>query len=126
MITVLERGTYRLIETRGQIKVFIFNNIKTYAWINAGEIGEILVTTHKHYNADCTLATGNYRLYQVKSESDLTDQLHLELHVGEGEWQGYLLPAGLPTDIKKRNRIIPTKELITIHRLNEHCSAAWL
>lgn len=28
-------------------------------------------------------------------------------------WQGYLLPTGLLTDEKKRNRIIPTQELMT-------------
>jgi hypothetical protein len=33
--------------------------------------------------------------------------------VGKGTWQGYLLPTGLPDDKKKRNRIIPTDEVIT-------------
>ena len=41
----------------------------------------------------------------VKDERELTDLEHLELLVGEGIWQGYLLTTGLPTDEKKRNRI---------------------
>lgn len=84
-----------------------------YAWIHAGEIGEILVASHTPHKADHILAIGRYRLYEVKNEPDLTDLVHLELLAGNGVWQGYLLPTGLPTDQKKRNRIIPTKEIIT-------------
>jgi len=113
MITVGKRGLYRLIETKAQTKILILDGRDTYAWINAGEIGEILVASHKTHKADCVLATGNYRLYKVKDEPKLSDQLHLELHVGYGIWQGYLLPTGLPTNEKKRNRIIPTTEVIT-------------
>jgi hypothetical protein len=39
--------------------------------------------------------------------------MHLELEVGEGYWQGYLLLSGLPNDDHKRARIIPTTETIT-------------
>lgn len=113
MINILQRGIYRLIETKGQTKILILDGKDTYAWVNAVEIGEILVTSHKTHNADCVLATGTYRLYSVKDEPKLSDQLHLELYVGCDTWQGYLLPTGLPTDEKKRNRIIPTKEVIT-------------
>jgi len=59
------------------------------------------------------LSLGQFRLYDVKDEPKLTDLIHLELFVGGGLWQGYLLPTGLPTDKDKRNRIIPTDELIT-------------
>jgi hypothetical protein len=52
-------------------------------------------------------------MYDVKDESTLTDLVHLELHAGIGIWQGYLLPTGLPAGSKIRNRIIPTKEIIT-------------
>jgi hypothetical protein len=40
--------------------------------------------------------------------------MHLELSIGKGQWQGYLLLTGLPTNKKRRNRIIPTKEVISI------------
>jgi hypothetical protein len=113
MITVMQRGMYRLIETKSQTKILILDGVNTYAWITALEIGEILVSSHKSHREDCVLATGNYRLYRVQDEPKLTDQIHLELHVGCNTWQGYLLPTGLPTDEKKRNRIIPTAELIS-------------
>lgn len=113
MIKIHQQGSYKLIETKGQTKILILDNNDTFAWINAEDIGEILVTSHKKHKTDCILAAGRYRLYEVKDEPQLTDLLHLELFVGEGIWQGYLLPTGLPNDEKKRNRIIPTDEVIT-------------
>lgn len=113
MIRVEQRGLYLLIETKNQTKILILDSGETFAWINAGKIGEILVASHKKHKADCVLSTGNYRLYTVEDEPHLSDQLHLELSVGRGVWQGYLLPTGLPTQEDKRNRIIPTGELIT-------------
>jgi hypothetical protein len=113
MIKLLEGGTYRLIETKKQTKILTLDGEKIFAWIHAGEIGEILVASHKKHKTDHMLTLGKYRLYEVKNEPLLTDLLHLELLVGEGLWQGYLLPTGLPTTDKKRNRIIPTKEIIT-------------
>ena len=77
------------------------------------DIGEILVASHKSHLVDHLLAVGNYRIYDVRDEKNLTDLMHLELFVGEGLWQGYLLPTGFPNEKKKRNRIIPTRELIT-------------
>lgn len=86
---------------------------KTFAWINAKGIGEILVTSHKRHQTDALLATGSYRIYEVTDEPYLTDLIHMELMVGVGRWQGYLLTSGLPTDAKKRGRVIPTEEIIT-------------
>lgn len=115
MIRTIAGGQYQIIETWGYTRILILEGQtrNAYAWVNAKGIGEILITTHKEHHADYFIAIGKYRLYEVKDEPDLTDQIHLELFVGEGLWQGYLLPAGLPTDEKKRNRIIPTKEIIT-------------
>lgn len=113
MIKLYQQGSYQLIETKGQTKVLILDDSETFAWINAADIGEILVTSHKKHKTDCVLALGKYRLYEVKNEPKLTDLDHLELLVGEGKWQGYLLPTGLPNDEKKRNRIIPTEEIVT-------------
>lgn len=114
MISVLQRGVYKLIETISKTKILIFDNKDDYAWINAGKIGEILVISHKKHKAGYILCMGNYRLYSVKGEDDLSDQQHLELSIGPGYWQGYLLPTGLPTDENIKNKIIPTKELITV------------
>jgi hypothetical protein len=113
MIRLVQDGHYNLIETKAQTKVLILDDKDTFAWVNAGEIGEILVASHKKHAVDALLAKSKYRLYEVKDEPDLTDLLHLELHVGNGTWQGYLLPTGLPDKKKKRNRIIPTDEVIT-------------
>lgn len=112
MIRFIQEGGYSLIETKGQIKILTFDDEKIFAWVNVAEIGEILVTSHNPHKTEHLLAVGRYRLYDVKGEPKLTDLIHLELSVGDGKWQGYLLPTGLPTDKKKRNRIIPTKEII--------------
>lgn len=113
MIKLLEQGAYTILETITHTRMLILNNKSDYAWVHAGGIGEILVASHKHHKTDYILATGKYRLYEIKDEPKLTDLVHLELLVGDGIWQGYLLPTGLPTEEKKRNRIIPTKEIIT-------------
>jgi hypothetical protein len=112
MIKILRHGTYKLIETKAHTKILTLDGRETFAWINAADIGEILVASHKKHQADHILAKSRYRLYEVKDEADLTDLMHLELYVGDGVWQGYLLPTGLP-DNKKRRRIIPTREAIT-------------
>lgn len=114
MIKMLAEGHYKLLETKQQTKILILDDKKTFAWVNVIDIGEILVTSHKSHHTDTVLAVGRYRLYDIKDEPTLTDLYHLELHVGNGTWQGYLLPTGLPDDKKKRNRIIPTNEIITI------------
>lgn len=113
MIRLLKSGHYSLVETKNQTKILTLDEDLTFIWINAENIGEILITSHKTHKSDTILALGKYRLYGVKDEPDFTDLVHLELFVGEGKWQGYLLPNGLPTRIKKKNRIIPTSEIIT-------------
>ena len=113
MVKIIQQGTYVLLETTKHTRMLKFDEKISYAWVHAGEIGEILVASHNPHKADHILSVGKYRMYEVKDEQDLTDLVHLELLAGDGVWQGYLLPTGLPTDKKKRNRIIPTKEIIT-------------
>lgn len=113
MIKLIREGTYNLIETKGQTKILTLDNKDVFAWVNAKDIGEILVATHKSHKTDCILSIGTYRIYDVKKEPKLADITHLELSVGDGKWQGYFLLSGLPTEKKKRNRIIPTNEVIT-------------
>lgn len=111
MIKLLQQGTYRLIETKRQIKILSLDR-GVFAWITAGKLGEILVASHNLHKADHVLASGRYRIYEVKDEPNITDLVHLELLVGDGKWQGYLLPTGLPNG-KRRRRIVPTNEVIT-------------
>lgn len=113
------RGKYQVYKTVAGTKMLILDKKNAFAWIYAGRIGEILVESHAKNQRGCILASGAYRLYQVVNERRLTDQLHLELNTGDGIWQGYLLPTGLPSDIKKKNRIIPTQELITSPRIRD-------
>jgi hypothetical protein len=113
MIKLTQEGDYKLIETKGQTKILTLDSQKVYAWITAKDIGEILETSHVQHKVDHILAIGEYRIYDVKNEPQLSDQLHLELSVGRGMWQGYLLLTGLPSDTKKRSRIIPTSEIIS-------------
>lgn len=113
MIQLVQQGTYSLIETKRQTKILTLDGKETFAWIAATEIGEILITSHKAHKVDHIISLGKYRMYKVEDEPNLTDLMHLELFVGENQWQGYLLPLGLPNERKKRNRIIPTQEIIT-------------
>ncbi len=113
MIQLIKQGDYELIETKGLTKILKLSDKGNFAWVNAEGIGEILVSSYKKHQTDHMLAVGKYRLYEVKDEPKLADTLHLELLTGKGKWQGYLLITGLPTNKDKRNRIIPTKEIIT-------------
>ena len=113
MIKKLKTGSYRLFETKRTTKVLELDGADTFAWVVAGEIGEILVKAEVNDDVAAILSAGEYRLYQVKDEPQLVDLEHLELAIGNGQWQGYLLPTGLPTKEDKRNRIIPTDEVIT-------------
>lgn len=113
MIKTLQKGNYKLLETKNQTKILILDDKKTFAWVDVEEIGEILITSHKNHDTDTILSLGSYKLYDVKDEPDFVDLQHLELEVGKNTWQGYLLPTGLPDNKDKRNRIIPTKEVIS-------------
>ncbi len=114
MIKLIKTGHYQLVETKaGQTKLLILDNKNSYAWINAEDIGEILVTTQKQHPLDSVLSAGEYRLYDVDDDPKLVDLPHLQLKTGPRAWQGYLLPTGLPTKTDIRNRIIPTKEIVT-------------
>ena len=113
---LIEEGKYQLLETKKQTRILILNNgkkLKTFAWVNVVNIGEILVSSFKEHETDTILSLGKYQLWEVTgNEPNLVDLIHLELGVGQGKRQGYLLPLGLPDEKDKRNRIIPTKELV--------------
>ena len=112
MIKLLKKGKYTLVETKNDTKILTLDG-KSYVWVFTKSIGEMLVTTHKAHKTDQKLSRGEYRLYEVENEADLVDTLHLELSIGEGDWQGYLLITGFPKNRKTRSRIIPTNEVIS-------------
>ncbi|HMS22985.1 MAG TPA: hypothetical protein PKA38_04470 [Candidatus Levybacteria bacterium] len=113
VIRLIKIGHYVLFETKTDTKILRMDETKSFAFIFAQEIGEILVSSKNTHKINCVLSRGNYRMYEVINEPNLTDLTHLELFVGEGHWQGYLLPNNMPGSKKKRTRIIPTKEVIT-------------
>lgn len=114
MIRLIQQGKYELFETARQTKILRLDNKQIFVWILAGKIGQILISSQKIHKSDHVLSVGNYRLYEVENEPEFTDLYHLELFTGDGTWQGYLLPTGLPSKKDKRNRIIPTEEKITV------------
>ena len=111
MIKLIKKGKYTLIETKNDTKILTLDG-KSYVWVFTKSIGEMLVTTHKIHKTDQKLSKGEYRIYEVADEPTLVDTLHLELSIGEGDWQGYLLITGFPQNRKTRSRIIPTNELV--------------
>lgn len=112
MITTLQSGNYKLIETKNHIKVLYLDD-KAYAWINAKNVGELLVLSRNPHKTDCVLGLGKYYLYDVEDEPYKFDLQHLELQIGDNAWQGYLLLSGLPGPTKKMARLVPTEEVIT-------------
>ncbi|HET6924519.1 MAG TPA: hypothetical protein VFH39_01665 [Candidatus Saccharimonadales bacterium] len=111
MAKLIRFGRYRLIETRHQNKILYLGR-SVYAWVQPVEFGEMLVTTHKPHKTDCVLSIGLYRLYDNSDVHEVPTVQHLELEVGKDEWQGYILPGGLPRAGRPRARIVPTPQLV--------------
>lgn len=112
MIEQIDKGTYTLAGTKGNHKILLLDN-QAYIWITTKKIGQILVFTQKIQTPHYIMAEGKYTLFAVVNEPKLVDLVHLELQVGAKQWQGYLLPTGLPTQDNIRNRLIPTTELVS-------------
>lgn len=60
-----------------------------------------------------TLHQGNYRVFDVYDEPQLTETIHLELEDEDGYVKSYLLPRGWPNESLRRVRQIPTAQQIT-------------
>lgn len=112
MIDLVQTGAYTLSESRHGIKLLRLGR-KTLPWVVNPRIGSLLILSLNPHVEYEVLSKGVFRLYNVMDEAKLVDLQHLELEVGEGMWQGYLLPGGLPTTFATRKRIIPTRECIT-------------
>ena len=111
MIKLLTKGKYRLEKTKDRKKVLYLGE-QGYLWSYAKGIGELLSFSKHQHQKDYSLAQGNYRIYAIKNEPEYVDLQHLELEIGAGLWQGYLLLTGLPTAEKIRSRIVPTDEVV--------------
>ena len=113
MISLQTIGSYKLVQTKKRHTKVLHLGDSAYAWIDFENIGEILVTARSDHSVECDLSVGEYRIYDVESEPQLNDNVHLELQVGRNRWQGYLLLSGLPDKHRTRTRLIPTSEIIT-------------
>ena len=111
MIKIITKGVYKLIITKDRKKILYLGN-QSYQWIHIKSIGDLLLFSNHPHEAQYVLAQGEYLLYKVKKEPNYIDLQHLELSIGMGDLQGYLLLTGLPTIDKIRSRIIATHELI--------------
>lgn len=115
MIKLVKKGKYKLVGTPDH-KIILFLDEQGYHWGHAKRIG-LLLTFSKHaHRLSYLLTQGEYKMYDVKNETQLVDLYHLELSLGRGRRQGYLLLTGLPTSKKIRSRIVPTAELIPKER----------
>lgn len=112
MIKIIEQGQYSIVRTKDH-KTLLYLGEKGYVRSYAPKIGELLTFSKRERKTDYVIARGNYRIYSVKDDPNLVDLEHLELSLGRGRWQGYLLLTGLPTSRKLRRRIVPTDEVIT-------------
>ncbi len=112
MINLVQKGLYKLIGTVDKKKMLYLDGTG-YLWANAKGIGELLTLSKEPHRQESLMAEGEYRIYKVKDEPHLVDLLHLELSIGKGKWQGYLLLTGLPTKNRIRRRIVPTSEVIS-------------
>jgi len=112
MIKLINKGSYKLVGTKDHHKMLYLGE-QGYMWTYAKRIGELLTFSKHIHEPEYILAQGVYNLYKVKNEPEFVDLLHLELSVGKGKWQGYLLLTGLPTRAKIRSRIVPSEEVIS-------------
>ena len=112
MIKLIDKGRYALVETYSHTKILRLGKSK-YAWIDTSK-GELLVKTKRAYRGSLTLSARQYRLYEVENERDLPNALHLELNTGNGKWQAYILPSGLPNESKPRAPMLPRARSITV------------
>ena len=65
-------------------------------WISDGLNCDRLMYTGKQKAARFVISEGVYRIYEVLNEKKLSQGVHMELLVGKGKWQGFILSGGLP------------------------------
>lgn len=114
MIKLIKKGQYKLVATLDH-KRMLYLDGQGYQWAYAEHIGDLFAFSKHLHTQNYVLAVGEYRIYRVKNEPKLVDLDHLELEIGNGQWQGYLLLTGLPTARKIRSRVEATREVIS-HR----------
>lgn len=109
MLKMVQRGDYKLFDAKENKKVLLIDDMP-FVWENA-VLRKDLSPDSEHDKT--ILASGKYRLYEVANEPGFSDMFHLELSVGCGNWQGWLLNNSLPVNKDNHTNTAPTKEIIT-------------
>ena len=118
MIKLLDSGTYKLVETINNQKALILDDKSFFLWKNTDCDGQLKYIKFDPAQICCMLSINNYRLYDVASEPNLKNGIHLELYAGRKRWQPYLLRKGVPTTKNKNMSISKIEETITKVRKN--------
>lgn len=113
MITTIAAGDYKLVGINNNTKLLLLEGLQPIYWIAVNATQKIFVAPEKYCVQQYVISQGKYRIYEVTKEQGLTNAVHMELLLDTKRWQGYLLPEGFPNILKKRMRIIPTKQIIT-------------
>jgi hypothetical protein len=112
MITLLQSGKYTLLQAIEEVKALLLDK-KLFGWDEVVAEEELVFFSLKQFHPIGISTTGKYRLYEVKGEKKLVNAIHLELFAGDGKWEGYLLPDGLPTKEVPRKKIVRIDQTIT-------------
>ncbi len=114
MITVMSRGTHWL--TSAPVLLMLRDeqeSEKVYRFFLTDGQGKITFITKSEFSFTKDVITGKYRKYEVKNEQSFKNGVYLELSVGMGKWNCYILPTGLPNKNSPEKSILVTKECIT-------------
>lgn len=113
MIKVKRKGLYCILGKENGEKYLILDKKLNYRWTCQAKQETLSLSGKKIDDKEVIITSGRYRLYDVRSESHLTNLYHFEILISKNIWQGYLLPDGLPTKDMKSKFIFPTNEVIT-------------
>lgn len=112
MIRVIQSGTYEVVETKSLKNILILDDKEYFMLTDEKKMKRKIIRVEKP--DDCSIrSAGNYRMYEVRDERYFADSMHLELNTGNGFWDSYVLPFGLPSSLRKDSSIYPTSEAIS-------------
>lgn len=126
MITVTGRGWYHFLEkpklltAKQEDNVLILDKedesgvIKTtYRFNPHYKKGEMSFVSTSSIGIDGKILSGRFRMYETTDEAQFADGTHLELCEGEGKWNCYVLPTGLPNEKELQKEYFSTNKCVT-------------
>ncbi|MFI5240106.1 MAG: hypothetical protein ACHQUB_00100 [Candidatus Saccharimonadia bacterium] len=109
MIQIVKTGQFHMFESVGGTRLLCLEEV-SYVWLNLAKIGQILELSRSLHHPLLELDRGKFRMYRTKVAGSGKLIYHLEILGRSKKWQCYILPSGLPTEVKKRVRIWETSE----------------